>query len=207
MSTPIMQICVIGIAVNFNAQFNCCAATLFLWRHEDTSSLRLLRDDKSGWQMISNFSLRQRLHLLLALSQGDLDERMCHEIKWSMLFSLRVQICLLSSVEFLCFACWNDAVWFLYLVLKSFSVSLMYVSVVLLSLRVTVAWQISDDWRKFPFSGHVFFCQQPQVLESFALVLSVVLSICMDEFKMCLLWLSMTCLVVFMPLQLISIVL
>ena len=57
-----------------------------------------------------------------------------------MLFSLRVQICLLSSVEFLCFACWNDAVWFLYLVLKSFSVSLMYVSVVLLSLRVTVAW-------------------------------------------------------------------
>ena len=34
----------------------------------------------------------------------------------------------------------NDAVWFLYLVLKSFSVSLMYVSVVLLSLRVTVAW-------------------------------------------------------------------
>ena len=34
----------------------------------------------------------------------------------------------------------NDAVWFLYLVLKSFSVSPMYVSVVLLSLRVTVAW-------------------------------------------------------------------
>ena len=30
----------------------------------------------------------------------------------------------------------NDAVWFLYLVLKSFSVSPMYVSVVLLSLRV-----------------------------------------------------------------------
>ena len=32
------------------------------------------------------------------------------------------------------------AVWFLYPVLKSFSVSPMYVSVVLLSLRVTVAW-------------------------------------------------------------------
>ena len=28
---------------------------------------------------------------------------MCHEIKWSMVFSLRVQICLLSLVEFLCF--------------------------------------------------------------------------------------------------------
>ena len=38
------------------------------------------------------------------------------------------------------FVCWNDAVWFLYLVLKSFSVSLMYVSVVVLSSRATVAW-------------------------------------------------------------------
>ena len=45
-------------------------------------------------------------------------------------------MCLLSSVEFLCLAWRNDAVWFLYLVLKSFSVSPMYVSVVLLSLRV-----------------------------------------------------------------------
>ena len=53
--------------------------------------------------------------------------------------SLRAQICLLSS-SFLCFVCWNDAVWFLYLVLKSFSASVMYVSVVLLSLHVTVAW-------------------------------------------------------------------
>ena len=34
----------------------------------------------------------------------------------------------------------GDAVWFLYLVLKSFSVSPMHISVVLLSLRVTVAW-------------------------------------------------------------------
>ena len=63
---------------------------------------------------------------------------MRNEIKWFMLFSFKV--CLLSSVEFLCFVCRNDAVWFLYLVLKSFSVCLMYVSVVLLSLRVTAAW-------------------------------------------------------------------
>ena len=49
-------------------------------------------------------------------------------------------MCLLSSVEFLCLEWLNDAVWFRYLVLKSFSVSLMYVSVVLLPLRVTVAW-------------------------------------------------------------------
>ena len=36
---------------------------LFLWRHEDTSSLRLLSDDNSGRRMMSNFSLRRRLHL------------------------------------------------------------------------------------------------------------------------------------------------
>ena len=58
----------------------------------------------------------------------------------SMLLSLRVQMCLVSSVKFLRLAWRNDAVWFLYLVLKSFSVSSMYVSVVLFSLRVTVAW-------------------------------------------------------------------
>ena len=56
-----------------------------------------------------------------------------------MLFSLRVHICLLNS-EILCFVRRNDVVWFLYLVLKPFSVSAMYVSVVLLSLRVMVAW-------------------------------------------------------------------
>ena len=85
--------------------------------------------DSSGRQMIRNFSLRQRLHFLLELLYGECDERMRHEIKCPMLLSLRVQMCLQ-----------NDAVWFLYLVLKSFSVSPMYVSVVLLSLRVTVAW-------------------------------------------------------------------
>ena len=66
--------------------------------------------------MIRNFSLRQRLHLLLELLYGECNERMRSEIKCSMLLSLRVQICLLSSVEFLCLAWRNDAVWFLYLV-------------------------------------------------------------------------------------------
>ena len=74
--------------------------------------------------MIRNFSLRQRLHLLLELLHGECDERMRQEIK--------------CSVEFLCLAWRNDAVWLLYLVLKSFSVSPEYVSVVLLSLHVTV---------------------------------------------------------------------
>ena len=53
---------------------------LFLRRHEDTSSLRLLSDNNSGRRKMSNFSLRQRLHLLFAQLWGDLDERMRHEI-------------------------------------------------------------------------------------------------------------------------------
>ena len=64
--------------------------------------------------MISNFSLKQRLHLLLELLYGECDAGMRQEIKCSMLLSLRVQICVLSSVEFLCLAWRNDAVWFLY---------------------------------------------------------------------------------------------
>ena len=70
--------------------------------------------------MIRNFSSRQRLHFLLELLYGECDERKRQEIKYSMLLSLRVQICLMTSVEFLCLAGWNDAVWFLYLVLKTF---------------------------------------------------------------------------------------
>ena len=41
------------------------------------SSLRLFSVDSSGPQMIRNFSLRQRLHLLLELLYGKCDERMC----------------------------------------------------------------------------------------------------------------------------------
>ena len=67
-----------------------------------TTSLRLFSVDSSGRQMIKNFPLRQRLHLLLELLYGEWDERIRQEIKCSMLLSLRVQMCLLSSVEFLC---------------------------------------------------------------------------------------------------------
>ena len=66
-----------------------------------TRSLRLFSVDSSGRQIIKNFPLRQRLHLLLELLYGEWDERMRQEIKCSMLLSLRVQMCLLSSVEFL----------------------------------------------------------------------------------------------------------
>ena len=42
---------------------------------------------------------------------------MRHEIKWFL--SLKVQICLLSSVEFLRRACRNEVVWSPFLALKS----------------------------------------------------------------------------------------
>ena len=48
---------------------------------EDMSSLRLLSVDRSDWQMIRNFSLKHKLHLLLALLYGECDERMRQEIK------------------------------------------------------------------------------------------------------------------------------
>ena len=73
---------------------------MFLWQQEDTSSLCFFGVDSSGRQMIRNFSLRQMLHLLLELLYGECDERMSQEIKCSMLLSLRVQICLLSSGSF-----------------------------------------------------------------------------------------------------------
>ena len=43
---------------------------LFLCRHEDTSSLRLFSDERSGRQIIRNFSSKQRLHLLPELLKG-----------------------------------------------------------------------------------------------------------------------------------------
>ena len=60
------------------------------------SSLHLFIADSSGRQMIMNFSLRQRLHLLLELLYSGCDERMHQEIKCLILLSLRVQTCLLS---------------------------------------------------------------------------------------------------------------
>ena len=58
----------------------------------------------------------------------------------------------------------DDAVWFLCLVLKSVSVSRMYVSEVVLLFRVMVAWETTEDWRQLPLSEQLFFCRQLHVL-------------------------------------------
>ena len=57
-----------------------------------------------------NFSIKHRLHHLLALSYGLALAKTFQEIVWLMSLSLRVQIYLLSSVEFLERVFRNDAV-------------------------------------------------------------------------------------------------
>ena len=74
---------------------------------------------------MSSFSLRHRLHLLFVLLYGWAFVMMRHDSDCSMLLPCKFQMCLLSLVEFLRCGCLNDVVWFLYLILKSFSVSPM----------------------------------------------------------------------------------
>ena len=126
---------------------------------------------------------------------------MRYEIKWLILLSLRVQIFFLSSVEFLCFACRNDAVWFLYLVLKS---DVRFTSAIVLNCDgglVENWWleAVSVEWACITLSAVACFM--------LITVSSAVLSMCSDGHKMCLLWLSIICLVLFMLLKLILMVL
>ena len=74
---------------------------------------------------MSSFSLRHRLHLLFVLLCGCTFVMMHHDSECSMPLSRKFQMCVLSSVEFFRCGCLNNAVWFLYIVLKSFSVSPM----------------------------------------------------------------------------------
>ena len=55
-----------GKLKNFKVQLLHSNALFLCW-HEDTSPLRLFSDERSGLQIIRNFSFRQRLHLLLEL--------------------------------------------------------------------------------------------------------------------------------------------
>ena len=71
-----------------------------LWGHDDTSSLRLVRVERSGGQIMKNFSLRQRLHRFRTVVRL-FDDRIFQEMECSILLSLRYQMYLLSSVEFL----------------------------------------------------------------------------------------------------------
>ena len=67
----------------------------------------------------------------------------------------------------------------------------------LLSLPVMMACKMNDDCRQLPLSGNLFFCKQLNVLLTLVLF-GVVLVLC--EFRMHLLRMSITCLMLFMQL-------
>mgnify|MGYP001792710771 FL=1 len=75
-----------------------------LWWQEETSSLRLLSVHNSGWRMIIHFSNMHRLQRLFVVLYGLALASIFQEIVCSMFLSFKVQICLLSSVEFLLLA-------------------------------------------------------------------------------------------------------
>ena len=74
---------------------------------------------------MSSFSLRHRLHLLFVLQYGWACAMMHHDSECLMSLSRKFQMCLPNFIDFLRCGCLNDAVSFLYLVLKSLSVSPM----------------------------------------------------------------------------------
>ena len=85
---------------------------------EVTSSFRLFSVDKSGRQIIKYFSHRHKLHRLEAGLYGVACFNIFHDILKSVLVSFNCQMCLLSSVLGLV----KEALWFVNLVLKEFSV-------------------------------------------------------------------------------------
>ena len=112
---------------------------LFAYLREVTSSFRLFSVDKSGLQIIKYFSHRHKLHRLEAGLYVVACFNIFHDILKSVLVSFNCQMCLLSSVLSLLLGLVKEALWFVNLVLKEFSVRPMYVWSGLLSSVITVA--------------------------------------------------------------------
>lgn len=72
---------------------------VFLCRHEHASSFLLLSVERSSWQIVTNFSSKQRLHRLLAVLYALALVKMLHEVMCAMLLSFKVQMCLSSSTN------------------------------------------------------------------------------------------------------------
>ena len=90
----------------------------FLCLQLDTSSFLQLRELSSGWQIITNFSYKQRLQRLVMAEYGLHFFRIFHLMENFRSASFKDQTCLLSSVEFLYFSYRNEVLWFAYLVLN-----------------------------------------------------------------------------------------
>ena len=117
------------------------------------SSFLLFRELKSGLQIIRNFSWRQRLHRLLAFEYDLHLVMIFHLMVYCTFESFSVHMYLLRVVLNLWFECLKVLLCPLYLVLNEFSDSPIYVSSLLLSDLVTVAWYIIPSVRHFPETG------------------------------------------------------
>ena len=85
------------------------SVNLFLWGHELANSFLLFSVHKSFLQIIKKFSLRHRLHFLLALSYGLQVASTFHCTRNGFLASFRDHMYFDSSVSFLLFACRNES--------------------------------------------------------------------------------------------------
>ena len=94
------------------------------------SSLHLFRVAMCGLFIKKNFSVVHRLQGFVMFVYGFALARAFHIIVNSFPSSFNCHRCLQRSVSFLLFSCLNDIWWFLYLVLNSLAVKLMYVSFV-----------------------------------------------------------------------------
>ena len=105
-----------------------------------------------------------KLHVFVLVEYDFPLSMIAHFIECCMFLSFSDHMYWLSLVAFLLSSCLKVLVCPLYLVLNVLSVSPMYVSSLLLSCLVTVAWYIMPEVRHCPFSGHGLFCRQLQLL-------------------------------------------
>ena len=123
----------------------------------------------------------------------------CHEIEWSALLSSRVQIYLPSLVEFFCFA-WQKMVSVSCIKVVFCGSDVCFRSVIL----VTFEGCLVDDWRLEAVSIKWVFVLLWAVA---CFTLNCVIFGVISVLTICLLWLLIICLVLFMQLQLILMVL
>ncbi len=132
----------------------------FLCLHSDASSFLLFNVAIFGLHIMIYFSFKHRWQALLEGEYGLALVITFHVILyWTSLF-LRDHIYLLRAVLDLSLFL-NDCVCWLYLSLKVFEVSPVYVSLELLSSRVTVAWYITDLVRHLLFCSYTYFVDFP----------------------------------------------
>ena len=123
--------------------------------HVAISSFLLLRVPKCCLQIIKYFSARHRWHFLLMFVYALHFFKIFHEMSYCTLSPVSFQMYLLSSVSVLKSGFLNDLLCIYSLVLNGFFVAPMYVSVLLLSCLVTVAWYTISWVKHCPSIGQL----------------------------------------------------